>query len=204
MENITKDEMEALLGRTLTPTEDTNFDLYLNIANENLEELICTPIESVTEDRVFNTREGYSTAFVDIFSTLNSVEIDGEEIDSSTYSVRQWDRRTADWYNSIVFDTKFDADVEITVNADWGFVVDSGDDSGLPVGLQVLLAGLFALISKKNKSDGTIASKQVEDFRISFNADVGLDDDFYNKYRSTISKYSLCEIPYVKQGKTKC
>jgi hypothetical protein len=194
--------IEALLGRTLTDIESDNFNLYLNIAEENLEELICTPIESVTEDRVFNTREGYSTAFVDIFNELNSVEIDGEVIDTSEYSVRQWDRRNASWYNSIVFEDKFGSDVEITVNADWGFLVTSGDDSDFPVDLQMLIAELFGLISRKNKSDSTIASKQVEDFRISFNADADLDDEFYTKYSSTISKYSLCLIPYFKQGKT--
>lgn len=198
---MTQNEISALLGRPLTPQESTNFGLYLDIATQNLEDLICTPLESVTEDRVFYTRDGYSTVFMDIFNTLNSVEIDGDTVDPSEYSIRQWDRRNGSWYNSIVFDKRFDCEKEITVNADWGFLSGSGDDSDLPVDLQSVLAGLFGLISKKNKFDGTIASKQVEDFRISFNTDKDLDDEFYTNYRTTINKYSICNIPYVKHGK---
>lgn len=196
---MTKEEISALLGRPLTPVEDTNFDLYIDIAEQTLEDLLCTPLEDVEEARVFDTREGYSTAFIDIFRTINEVKIN--DTVTTDYTVRQWDKRNADWYNSIVFERKLRCDETIEVDAEWGFEEGSGTGSGYPVDLQLLLAGLFGLITKKNKSDATISSKQVEDFRISFNADVDLDQDFYNKYSKTINKYSLCNIPYVRHGK---
>lgn len=197
---MTKQEISALLRRSLTPVEDTNFDMYLEIAETNLETLICTPIQEETETRYFDTRHDYKTAFVDIFWNVTQVKLDGNV--TTDYQVRQWDRRNGSWYNSLVFD-KYLHGKELEVTADWGFTPVSGGSS-LPLDLQSVLAGLFGLISKKNKHDGSIASKQVEDFRISFNADTDLDADFYKTYGSTISKYSICDIPEIRSGEVKC
>lgn len=197
---MTKEELSALLGRPLTSNEDTNFTLYLDIAEMALEELLCTTLEPVTETRVFDTREGYSTAFVDIFNDISEVKINDVVIDTDDYSIRQWNKRSGSWYNSIVFDHKL-CNGEIEVTADWGFLAGSGDDSDLPVDLQSVLAGLFAQITRKNKFDGSVQSKQVEDFRITFNTDADLDDEFYNTYRKTIDKYSLCNIGNLQHGR---
>jgi len=196
---MTKEEMIALLGRPLTPVEDTNFNLYLEIAEANLETLICTPIHDASETRYFDTRHDYKTAFIDIFWNVTEVKLNGNVI--TDYSERQWDKRNASWYNSLVF-SEFTNGHELEVTADWGFEPVS-DGSSLPVDLQQVLAGLFGLISKKNKFDGTIQSKQVEDFRISFRADADLDQEFYKNFGSTISKYSLCDIPDIQNGRVK-
>lgn len=203
---MTQEEMSALLGRSLTPTEDTNFETYLDIAELALEDLICTPVESVTETRVFDTRKGYSTAFVDIFNEVETVKLNGEEVDEADYSLRQWDKRNGSWYNSFVFDHKLTCDEdEIEVTANWGFgsEEDSGDDSDLPVDLQNVLAGLFAQITRKNKFDATVQSKQVEDFRITFNTDADLDIEFYQTYGNALKKYSLCDIPNIQHGEVR-
>ena len=197
---MNKAEIAALLGRPLTSIEDTNFGTYLNIAEQSLEELICTTINPVEETRVFDTRKGYSTAFVDIFTDVSEVKLNDEVVDADDYSVRQWDKRSGSWYNSLVFDNKFKKDDVVEVTAEWGFTPASGDDPDIPVDLQAVIAGLFGLITKKNKSDGSISSKQVEDFRIAFNADVDLDEEFYRNYRKTIAKYSLCDIGNVQHG----
>ena len=68
----------------------------------------------------------------------------------------------------------------------------------------MVLANLFDLITKRNKFDGTIASKRVEDFQINFNTDSDLDDEFYNKYSKILSKYSLCDIPNIQSGAITC
>lgn len=201
---MTQAEMVKLLGRPLTSVESTNFTTYLDLAILSLEDLLCTPLESVNETRVFDTRKGYSTAFVDIFNDVSSVSVDGVEIEAADYSKRQWDKRNGSWYNSLVFDDKFTDNGEIEVTADWGFVEESGDDSDYPLDLQSVLAGLFAEITKKNKFDPTVESKQVEDFRITFRGEADLDEAFYNTYRKTINKYSLCDIPNVQQGKLNC
>lgn len=119
---MTEQQLVKLLGRPLTSIESANLELYLNIATEALEELICSPIADIEETRTFDIREGYSTVFVDIFRSVSEVKIDGTVIDSSQYSPRQWDKRNADWYNSLVFDNKFRSyQKEIEITAIWGF-----------------------------------------------------------------------------------
>lgn len=195
---MTQPELEALLGRSLTSTEVTNLTLYLEIATSNLNDLLCTTTNEVTETRTFDTRKGYKTAFVGIVQNVTEVKLDDDVISSDDYSLRQWDKRTADWYNAIVFDDAITAD-EITVTGTWGFA--SGT---LPNDLNMVLANLFDLITKRNKFDGTIASKRVEDFQINFNTDSDLDDEFYNKYSKILSKYSLCDIPNIQSGAITC
>jgi len=194
-------QLEALLGRPLTSIEVTNLELYLEIANDTLETLLCTSIRPVTEERTFNLREGYRTAFVDIFTAVTEVKVNDTVQDPTSYSPRQWDKRTATWFNSLVLADRITSTTdEITVNATWGFVDAPVEDYAVPYDLQVILAGLFSLITKKNKLDPTVTSKATEDFKISFNADVDLDEEFYTQYSKTIDKYSLCNIGYVRHG----
>jgi len=194
-------QLEALLGRPLTSVEVTNLELYLEIANDTLETLLCTSIRPATEERTFSLREGYRTAFLDIFTAVTEVKVNGEVQDPTSYSVRQWDKRNATWYNSLVLADRITSTTdEITVNATWGFVDAPVEDYAVPSDLQVILAGLFSLITKKNKLNPAVASKQTEDFRISFNVDVDLDEEFYTQYSKTIDKYSLCNIGYVRHG----
>jgi hypothetical protein len=184
---MNKDKVSALLGRPLTPYEDTNFDLYIKIAKENLGTLLCVDL-CADGPMVYSAREGYSTVFTDIFSEVLEVKLNGQVV--TNYSPRQWNRRNADWYNSLVFDCKLNKGDVIEVDADWGLE--------FPLDLQEVIAGLFDLITKKH-NDPTIQSKQVEDFRITFK-DADIPQDFRNKYADTISKYRMCDIPYVKHG----
>jgi len=194
-------QLEALLGRPLTSIEVTNLELYLEIANDTLETLLCTSIRPATEERTFNLREGYRTAFVDIFTEVTEVKVNGTVQYPTSYSKRQWDKRTGGWFNSLVLADRITSTTdEITVNATWGFVDAPVEDYAVPSDLQVILAGLFSLITKKNKLDPTVTSKATEDFKISFNADVDLDEEFYTQYSKTIDKYSLCNIGYVRHG----
>lgn len=192
MDKIT---IAAFLGRPLTPTEDTNFDLYLKLARQSLDGLLCMTLCDADDPKVYEAREGYSTVFTDIFTDIQEVKVNGDVVAASKYSPRQWDKRNGSWYNSLVFEDKFESGDEVEVTASWGF-------SKTPVDLQAVLAGLFGLITKKNKFDGTISSKQVEDFRISFNNDADLDEEFAKKYGDTISKYSLCNLSSVRHGST--
>jgi len=146
------------------------------------------------ETRTYDAREGYRTIFTDIFTDVTSVTKNGEAVATTDYSIRQWDKRSASWYNSIVFTDALEADDEIAVTADWGF------GGSMPKDLQLVLAQLFGLITKKNKFDATVSNKQVEDFRISFNADADLDEAFYKNYNSILKKYSMCSLPTLRQG----
>lgn len=183
--------ISALLGRPLTSVEDTNFDLYLNVARHSLDDMLCSRLCDNTYTRTFAAWDGYSTVWTDIFTDVDEVRINGNVV--TNYSKRQGDRRSGSWFNSLVFDKPFTCDEEVEIDAFWGF-------DKMPVDLQQVLAGLFGLIGKKSTHDGSIQSKQVEDFRITLK-DVDLDDEFSRLYGSTIMKYSSCDKIGIKSGK---
>lgn len=195
-------QLEALLGRPLTPTEVENLDLYIDIAYESLDELLCTTIDDIAEIRKFYTRAGYSTAFIGLFRSVSKVELNGTELSTDKYTLMQWDKFNGSWYNSLVFTDKFNKDDFIEVTAEWGFSTDPTFD--VPSDLQLVLANLFSYITKKNKQDTTVENKKVEDFSVSFNVDADLDDEFYNKFSKTIAKYGRCNIPNVQSGAVGC
>lgn len=186
--------MSALLGRPLTSYEDTNYDLYLKIARQNLDTLLCTNFCDNEVERIFDANNGYSTVWTDVFTDIDEVTIDGDVV--ANFTKRQGDNRRGSWFNSIVFDKRFTKDKEVTITATWGF-------SSTPSDLQALLAAMFDLGSKKKRFDGTIQRKQVEDFEITFNANTDLDDEFYRNYSGTISKYSQCEKQGIRHGRVR-
>ena len=47
MATLTSDEVEALLGRSLTSVESANFDLYLEIAEIRIEDILCTSLDDL-------------------------------------------------------------------------------------------------------------------------------------------------------------
>ena len=189
---MTQAKLESLLGRSLTPNEVTNLTLYLDIATDSLEDMLCMSLTTETSTREFEAREGYSTLFTGAFTDVSEVTVDESVIDESQYKFRQWNKSNAEWFNSIVFSYPQSGTVKVT--ADWGF----GDC--MPNDLQILLARSFDQISKSNTSQGSIQSKQVEDFRITYKNDVTQRDQFLMDNGLIIQKYSLCNIGNVQHG----
>lgn len=189
---MTKSDIEKLLGRPLTTVEDTNFSLYLQIAQQSLSNFLCFDLLDATTTRIFDAREGYSTVFIPPFQTLTEVKVHG--VARTDYSKRQWDRRTGTWFNSLVFPSLLD-DVEVEVTGTWGF------GSTIPADLQLVIARAFALITKQNKFDPTVTKKKVEDFDITLDNTVDLDDAFYQQNEATLSKYSLCGVGNISHGR---
>lgn len=195
---MSQSELEALLGRSLTPREVANRELYLEIAKESLEELLCISLDSQDDTsgsgdeeytQTFDIREGYSTVFTDIFTELTEVKVDGKV--TTDYHVAFWDKRSNAYYNSIVLDGIKGSEAEIT--GFWGF-------DTIPKDLQLLWAQAFANVSKTyNAGAGNVKSKQVEDFRVTY-GELSDDDVFLDANKRTISKYSMCNIGYVLHG----
>lgn len=184
---MNKTQMAALLGRPLTSIEDTNYSTYLKIAQERLEDLTCLNLSSEPSERIYDVREGYTTVFTDLYTSVDSVKIDGNEI--SDYTSMQWDRRNASWYNSIVLETNAET---VTVTADWGICSPE---------LQLLTARLFKLLGSESMSSN-IKSKKVEDFSITLN-----DNTVYQQFlvdnQALIDKFSLCSIGNIQHGSTR-
>lgn len=192
---MTKSDVEKLLGRPLTPIEDANFALYLQIAQQSIQNFLCfDPIADDLDDgevRAFKAREGYSTVFVGIFEDLERVKVNGHEVEN--YTPQLWDNLNTGVYNSIVFDRPLRGCDVVEITADWGF-------SKIPADLQLVIARAFALITKQNKFDPTIKHKRVEDFDITIDNTVDLDDAFYQQNEATLTAYSLCGVGNIQHG----
>lgn len=186
---LTQEQLSKLLNRPLTTAETTNFSLYLKIATSRLEELLCMSICADDGERTYGTRLGYRTVYVDPFTDVNTVSIDGNETDD--YTVKQNDKFNGSWYNIIEFDRKQSGE-NIVVDAEWGF-------DPCPVDLQLLLARLFAQGSVEQTSDSLVKTKKIEDFSVTFK-DGATYDEFVLSNSATIDKYSQCNQGQILHG----
>lgn len=186
-------DMVKLLGRSLTATESANYDLYLKIATERLEDLLCMTICGDDSERTFATRLGYRTVYIDPFTSIDSVTIDGEVAEEDTYTIKQNDKFNGSWYNIIEFTTKRSGE-DIVVDADWGF------DKFCPAGILNLLAQLFNLGSVEQLTDNTVKSKKIEDFSVTYK-DTPTFDSLVLANSAVIDKYSQCNQGVIRHGR---
>lgn len=182
-------QVAKLLNRTLTSSEVTNFDLYLKIAYERLRQLVCFSLCDIGGTRTYNCRKGYYDLFIDPFTSIESVTIDGSI--TTAYIIKQNELYNADWYNVVEFDEKMVGD-RVTINATWGFVT-------IPYDLQLFIAKLFSYISIEQKADDNIKSKKIEDFTVTYK-DGATYDEFITANQSVINKYSQCNIGLIDHG----
>lgn len=191
MDTLSQSEMAALLGRPLTSTEVTNYDLYLENAVERVEGVLCFPLCSDGTTKTFKAREGYSTVFTPVYTSIGEVQLNGSvTTEFTSYFFSDLNR---DYYNSLVFDCKLKDGDTVTVIADWGF-------DTIPSDLKQLVAKFFNLVSSGTKVDTGVTRKQVEDFSISFSVDKTAEEQLIDANAHTISKYSLCSVGNVQHG----
>lgn len=177
---ISKTQVAKLLGRSLTSIEDANFDTYINIATKELATLLCMTICSQDETRIFQSRDGYSTLYIDPFTDIESVLVNGTAV--TTYTKKQFDSYQGSWFNILEFDDRL-GDDKVTVVANWGF-------QSLPSDLQLLLAQLFKTIG--SQTDTRVKSKSIEDFSVTYNGTTEYEQTLLNN-ASIIHKYAQCE-----------
>ena len=189
---MSADTIAALLGRPLTASETANFSTLYSLALSRVSDMICSDITPSVEDtRTFELRTGYRTLNVPIFDEIQTLTVNGNELDNTYYKVKQGSSFNGDWYNSIVFNETHDCKT-VEVTADWGF-------SSIPVDLQKLIAEQFGVLSTTIDAD-QVSRKQVEDFSIQFTGTKS--DAFTQKYSATIAKYSSCQTNNVQHGYT--
>lgn len=183
-------EMSKLLNRSLTSGEKTNFELYLNIATERLEQLVCFSLCDDGGSRTYPSRNNYRDLYIDPFTSIISVTVDDVEV--TDYTIKQNGSYNGDWYNVIEFAERQDAE-RVVVEAMWGY-------DCMPADLQLLLAKLFSQIAVEQQADDNVKSKKIEDFTVTYK-DKATFDEFVSANSATISKYSQCEIGSVDHGR---
>ena len=189
---MTQEQISKLLNRTLSSSEVANFDMYLNIAVERLEQLVCFRLCDESGARTYDSRYGYSSLYVDPFTSLTSVTVDGVLV--TDYTIKQNNFYNGTWYNIIEFDDKMHCD-KIVVDAVWGY-------DYIPYDLQLLIAKLFAYIAVEQTVDNQVKSKKIEDFSVTYK-DSTTYDEFVTANQMTINKYSQCNLPAIRSGRVR-
>ncbi len=133
---MSEDDLTTLLGRDLSSSESSGFEMYLEIAKARLESLLCMSLDEVEESavptpRTFSPREGYKTLYVDPFISFTTVVVDDTTDEDVTKL--QFEHLTGEWYNVIRFEDRMGSDEDIVVTAIWGL-------PELPATLKLLLA----------------------------------------------------------------
>lgn len=191
---LTKEVVSKLLNRTLTSSETSNFNLYINNASQRLQSLLGYKFSSEVGSRSFIVRQGYRTVYTDVFTGTPTVTVDGVVKDPSTYTVRWFDSLDGEVFNSIVFKQHLSRSVEhISVEADWGFA------SCMPSELQLLLARLFDANSVEQGADGRVQSKKIEDFTVTYR-DGSKFDEVVSGNQQIIDTYSIKQQGYIRNG----
>lgn len=184
-----KTEIEAILGRPLTPIETENYKLYFEIAKEQLENLLC--FSGNQDDKTYIARKGYRSLFTEPFTQIEEILLDGEI--TTDYKIKQWDSLNADWFNVIEF-TEPLKEQEIVVKADWGF------ENCMPADIKLLLAKIFGLTTKSIADDGRVRSKSIANsFSVTYNNN-SLYEQVLKDYANIINKYSICNIAEIQNG----
>jgi len=189
---MTQEQVAKLLNRTLTSSEVNNFDLYINIAIERLEQLVCFSLCDNGGTRTYDSRYGYRSLYIDPFSSVVSVEVDG--VATTDYIIKQNNDYNGSWYNIIEFTDKLLGGT-VVVDAVWGF-------DCIPYDLQLLIAKLFNQIAVEQKSDSQVKSKKIEDFSVTYK-DSTTFDEFVSANEMTINKYSQCNLSQLRNGRVK-
>ena len=189
-----KQDVEKLLGRSLSEKELQGFEEYLDIAHDELEELLnfqfefpdSTESEEPASVRTFEPNNGFRSLYVDPFIGTPVVMIDEDIVDIDDYHLLQNDRRNSAWFNTIVFDHTMHCRKPIEVTATWGF------GHTLPNDFQLLIARTFVLVASAAVSGkDRVRSKSIEDFSVTYDTKYGVKEQFLSDNARIIAKYRL-------------
>lgn len=183
------EQVEKLLGRSLTSSEVTNFDLNIKIAIERLEKLVCFTLCGKQGRRIYPIRYGYRTQYIDPCTVVDSIKIDGVVVED--YKLRCDESYNSEWFDCIELPKAATGEL-IEIEASWGF-------ERIPNDLQLLIARLFALNSLEQATDSSVKSKSIEDFSVTYR-DAPTLDSFLEANQQIIDKYSQCNIGNIQNG----
>ncbi len=183
--NLTEQQVESYLQRSLTSFESGNFNNLLRIAISKLEALICSKVGYIEEERTFQGRDGMRSVFIGLCSEVKSVKVNSNSVDFATYL---GDSASQICDNIVLNKPTKHTDV-ITVHGGFGLKV-------IPEELAQVISELFAV---KLAGGDKITSKKVEDFSITYDKTSELDR-IIESYKSILDKYSQCSQITLRSG----
>lgn len=182
---LDKDTLEKLLGRSLTSSEASNLQQYINYIETTLTNLLCwSPLKGASVAS-YEARDGFRTLWTDPFTSITDVKVDGSAV--TDYKLAFNGNFNYPFYNSVVFPHPLGGQtVEIT--GTWGF-------EELPADLGSLVTEIFKMYGRisNNNASGRLTNKKVEDTSFTYSDNVSEMDALSSNNSSVISKYSNCQ-----------
>ena len=193
MSVITKEELEGLLGRTLSTDE---FEAHLDNAVEQLETMLGVRISGDdNEARTYDGRRDYHSLLIDPFIGKPTVTtVGGTPLE--IVNIMQGDNYNNKWFDTIIMRDRLDGS-PVIVKASWGYGRE------LPGGLASLLAGVFDIVSSvefTTNTLGAVKSETVLSHSVSYDTTKTALEQFAAKNAALIAKYGRPVTGAVRHG----
>ena len=188
-----QDKIEQLLGRPLSTKERAGFEVYLEIAQTQLEGLLGYSLSlsaAAAEDKTYRGNSGYRSVFTSPFTNIVSVKVNGKAV---SYYVGESSKPIK---HEIVLESEAcDGDV-VVVNAKWGF---SGE---LPKAVQLLVANLLAVVANGQAigSEAVVKSETVLSHSVSFDNSKTQIQSFIDNNTTLIDMYRIPKVGDLQAG----
>lgn len=182
---VTKEDIEGVLLRPLSDTENKYFEQLLQQVTETLETLLDVKMQGeANTPRRYEAACGSRFLVVDPFISLLPEVTTESGMPLVVKSVSQGDELNASWFNIIEMVDPLSADY-CTVKAAWGY------GEPLPYGLKILIARLFDTLSIANQGSfyNSVKSETVLSHSVTYDNTKQVIDQFAEANVDLLAKF---------------
>lgn len=188
----TKEQIADILGRPLTPKEDTGFDVYIQIAKEQLGSLLgySLDLSEGASTQVFTLDADSKSLMVPPFTNVTSVKIGGKEVEYTTGTTNK------PFLVEIILGEYRSSPVSVEVTAEWGY-------SEYPAGILLLLANMFLVVANGQTTGGGAKVKSEESLshKVTYETTSSQFESFAKDNANIIDLYRLPYASLVSAGR---
>lgn len=182
---VTKEDIEGVLLRPLSDTENKYFEQLLQQVTETLEALLDVKMQGEANmPRRYETTCGSRFLIIDPFTSLLPEVTIESGMPLVVKSVSQCDELNASWFNIIEMAEPLEAGQHV-VKAAWGY------GEPLPYGLKVLIARLFDTLSIANQGSfyNNVKSETVLSHSVTYDNTKQVIDQFAEANVDLLAKF---------------
>ena len=182
---VTKEDIEGVLLRPLSDTENTYFERLLQQVTETLETLLDVKMQGeANTPRRYEAACGSRFLIVDPFTDLLPEVTTESGMPLVVKSVSQGDELNASWFNIIEMAEPLEAG-RYVVKAAWGY------GELLPYGLKILIARLFDTLSIANQGNfyNNVKSETVLSHSVTYDNTKQVIDQFAEANVDLLAKF---------------
>ena len=182
---VTKEDIEGVLLRPLSDTENTYFERLLQQVTETLEALLDVKMQGeANTPRRYETTCGSRFLIVDPFTSLLPEVTTESGKPLVVKCVSQFDELNASWFNIIEMAEPLETE-RYVVKAAWGY------GESLPYGLKILIARLFDTLSIANQGSfyNNVKSETVLSHSVTYDNTKQVIDQFAEANVDLLAKF---------------